>query len=147
MNYSFLGTHVLADIYDIDDLTVRDNALVLEALRKGIRASNATLCDVSVKEFDPAGMTAMFLLAESHVAVHTYPDAGSLFVDAFTCGTTCQPTRIIEELVAVLGPVKHRMSVLQRGLPAMAGGSRLATPVGAAAVDLAGVASDRPLVS
>lgn len=150
MTYSFLGTHVLADIYDIDDAKVCNNALVLDALQAGIRASNATVCDVSVKEFEPNGMTAMFLLAESHVAVHTYPDARSLFLDAFTCGTTCDPTRIVDELVAALGKVKHRVSVLQRGLPVLAVNAGIEPAAGEAISDLvlagAPTVDARPLV-
>jgi S-adenosylmethionine decarboxylase proenzyme len=117
MNYQFAGTHVLADIYDIEEQKILDNYLIMEALRKGITESGATLCGERVKFFDPNGLTAVFLLEESHVAVHTYPEMRALFIDTFTCGTTCRPEKVVEVVVEALGSCKQRTSVLQRGTP------------------------------
>lgn len=39
-------------------------------------------------EFYPHGLTAIVLLAESHVAIHTYPELNLVYLDAFTCGAT-----------------------------------------------------------
>ena len=36
----------------------------------------------------PAGCTAIVMLDESHVSIHTYADLGLLALDVFTCGGT-----------------------------------------------------------
>lgn len=115
--YQFNGTHVFSDISGIADDTLNDHRLILEALSEGITDSGATICDVVIKEFEPAGMTALYLLSESHVSVHTYPEQNSLFVDAFTCGVRCQPQRIIDSLIRAMGDCHSRTSAVQRGLP------------------------------
>ncbi|MET8536475.1 adenosylmethionine decarboxylase [Streptomyces sp. NPDC005065] len=115
--YEFVGTHVFADIYDVPAEHINDNELILQALRTGISDSGATICSVQTKEFEPSGFTAVFLLSESHVAVHTYPDTQSLFIDTFTCGTTCKPEKVVEVLVDSLQAGNYRMSVIQRGMP------------------------------
>jgi S-adenosylmethionine decarboxylase proenzyme len=117
-DFDFIGTHVLCDITDVQPHYITDNALISESLIRGIEASGATLFHVQMKEFEPIGLTAVYLLSESHVSVHTYPERGSLFVDAFTCGTKCQPELIVEELIEALGPCEHRMTILGRGAPA-----------------------------
>ncbi|MFC0554868.1 adenosylmethionine decarboxylase [Planotetraspora thailandica] len=119
--FTFTGTHVLCDITAVSHAYITDNALILEAIRRGIDESGATLCDMQSKEFTPAGMTAVYLLSESHVSVHTYPEFGSMFIDAFTCGTRCQPERIVETLIRALGPCEHRISIVGRGVPVRAG--------------------------
>jgi S-adenosylmethionine/arginine decarboxylase-like enzyme len=62
-------------------------------------------------------MTAVYLLAESHVSIHTYPDSGSMFLDAFTCGDSCSPEVIVDELLAALGGCQYRTSIVRRGIP------------------------------
>jgi len=122
-DYAFGGTHVLCDVTGIDAAVVADSRLVVEAITAGIATSGATLCNLQVKDFEPSGVTALWLLSESHVSVHTYPEDGALFLDAFTCGERCRPERIVDALVAALGPCEHRTSVLRRGI------GRVASPV------------------
>lgn len=113
--FDFSGTHVLADIYDIPPDAVNDEKLILDCLANGIIRSGATLCGMQTKRFEPTGLTAIYLLAESHVSVHTYPEQRSLFFDAFTCGSRCEPEAIIVELISTLGPCQHRVKVMRRG--------------------------------
>ena len=88
-DYDFTGTHVLCDVTGVAPERIFDNALILDAIRRGIEVSGAELCGVQTKTFEPAGVTAVYVLSESHVSVHTYPESGSLFMDAFTCGSRC----------------------------------------------------------
>lgn len=117
VTYDFVGTHVFADVYDVPTDKITNNDLILQALRVGISRSGASICSVQTKNFEPSGFTAVFLLSESHVAVHTYPDTHSLFIDTFTCGTNCRPEKVVEALVESLEAGNHRMSVIQRGVP------------------------------
>ena len=119
-DYVFSGQHVMCDVVGIAADRITNNELILAALVRGIEASGAELCAVHTKEFEPTGMTAVCVLAESHVSVHTYPDRGSLFLDAFTCGTRCVPQRIVDVVLEALGPCEHRTSVLSRGEPVRA---------------------------
>lgn len=114
-DYQFSGRHVVADVYDIAPDAINDASLIMRGLESGIRISGAQVCGSQVKHFEPSGFTALYLLSESHVSVHTYPDDRSLFFDAFTCGDRCQPQLIVEELVAALGPCECRVQILDRG--------------------------------
>jgi len=114
-DFDFSGTHVIADIYNIDPEVVNDEKLIVDGLTLGIARSGATLCGMQTKRFEPSGMTAIYLLSESHVSVHTYPDQQSLFFDAFTCGDHCTPEAILHELIAVLGDCRTRIEVVGRG--------------------------------
>lgn len=37
------------------------------------------------KHFDPQGYTALFLLSESHFAIHTFPEAGQTYIELSSC--------------------------------------------------------------
>jgi S-adenosylmethionine decarboxylase len=115
--FEFAGTHVIADIYEIDEGLIADEALLLGSVSVGIARAGATLCGMQVKHFEPCGMTAVYMLAESHVSIHTYPESRSLFFDAFTCGS-CDPEIILRELVVALGGCPHHKKVMRRGVKA-----------------------------
>jgi S-adenosylmethionine decarboxylase len=86
-------------------------------LRGGFRLSRsgATLCGLQIKRFEPAGLTVVYLLSESHASVYTYPERNALFFDAFTCGDRCKPKAFVEALVEALGDCKAKVHVLNRG--------------------------------
>lgn len=114
-DFSFSGTHVIADIAGIDPVAIRDDRAILRGMDEGLGRSGATLCGLQVRQFEPAGLTAVYLLSESHASVHTYPEFNALFFDAFTCGGTCDPKAFLDALVAVLGPCEVQLKVLGRG--------------------------------
>ncbi|NYH52906.1 MULTISPECIES: adenosylmethionine decarboxylase [Nocardiopsis] len=116
-DFDFTGTHVLCDISEVARELIENDDLVLDAVLRGIKASGATLCGTRSQKFEPLGVTAVFVLSESHVSVHTYPERRSVFVDAFTCGTRCDPEQIVEEVLRTLGPCEARTSVIHRGTP------------------------------
>lgn len=64
-------------------------------------------------EFYPQGLTAFVVLGESHVAIHTYPEDGLIYIDAFTCGET-DPGDVVRKFAASLGGVVTTLTVLQR---------------------------------
>lgn len=124
--FDFTGIHVLCDISGVDPVLIHENELILDAVRRGIEESGATLCGMESHEFDPVGVTAVYVLSESHVSVHTYPEQRALFIDAFTCGTRCEPRRILDVVLETLGPCQHRTSIVHRGTP-----TRTLSPLGA----------------
>lgn len=114
--HPFFGRHLLAELYGVCSTRLDDPELLVGALRQGVTQSGATLLNLEVKRFDPQGVTILALLAESHASLHTYPEVGALFFDAFTCGL-CDPEAILAALAAVLEPAEVERRLLKRGGP------------------------------
>lgn len=87
--YSFVGRHLVATYLDCDAAAILDGVGLLRAMEDAIRAAGATILDTRSHVFDGGGLTAVFLLSESHASIHTYPEYNACFVDLFTCGVTC----------------------------------------------------------
>lgn len=49
-------------------------------------------------QFKPHGLTKVWVLAESHCAVHTYPEANFIAVDLYTCSQKYHPQDCLIEL-------------------------------------------------
>jgi S-adenosylmethionine decarboxylase len=81
-----------------------------EASRQGM----ATLLNLISHKFHPQGVTALALLAESHISIHTWPENGYAAVDVFTCGQG-DPRRACEFLVKQFQAQNHSLRILPRG--------------------------------
>lgn len=62
----------------------------------------------------PAGVTGLVALAESHLACHSFPEAGSLSLNVYSCRTRPEPDwqRLLK---ARLGPCCVHVRRLERG--------------------------------
>jgi S-adenosylmethionine decarboxylase len=88
------GLHLTADLHGCDPLTpaMRDADALQRLCRQAVEA--AGLCAVAdlfhrfSTTHDPTsggGVTGVLLLAESHLAVHTWPELGAVTVDIYVC--------------------------------------------------------------
>jgi len=75
---------------------------VRKAVTIAVVEAGATLLDYIDHQFDPQGITALALLAESHISVHTWPEHGRYAADVFTCGD-CDAAAGADALMAMLG--------------------------------------------
>ncbi len=69
----------------------------------------------------PVGITGVVLLAESHLAVHTWPEMSAVTLDVYVCnlGTdnSARAQMLMDRLIAAFEPVQIQRQALQRGLP------------------------------
>jgi S-adenosylmethionine decarboxylase len=79
---------------------------------------------------EPVGITGVVLLAESHLAVHTWPEIASVTLDVYVCNlgadnSGCAHT-LLEALVDAFEPGQVERHALQRGTapPVAAGAPR-----------------------
>ena len=67
----------------------------------------------------PAGVTGVVLLAESHVAVHTWPEQGAVTLDVYVCNfgadNSARAEQLLRALVEAFAPRQVQRHALQRG--------------------------------
>jgi S-adenosylmethionine decarboxylase len=102
-DFQFWGKHFIAS-YNKCDFERLTSPELVNAMREAIEASGASLLSEAVYTFPNAGLTAVFLLSESHASIHTYPEHASCFVDLFTCGDRCKWEGFDEVLRKYLEP-------------------------------------------
>ena len=56
-------------------------------LRRCVEAARATLLHIHLHHFQPSGVSGVAVLAESHISIHTWPEAGYAALDIFMCGS------------------------------------------------------------
>ena len=109
------GITCLLELYDCPPDILDDQKRIDDALREAVEHANATLLKQVSKQFSPQGVTALGILAESHISIHTWPEHGYAAIDIFTCGHRAMPERACEFLVGALSSGHHTIQRIERG--------------------------------
>lgn len=81
------GVEWLVDAYGCDAARLRDRAVLLDLGAALIRSLELHVIGApQVHQFGgPGGITALYLLSESHLAWHTYPEHGLATINVYCC--------------------------------------------------------------
>ncbi|MBN2121472.1 adenosylmethionine decarboxylase [Candidatus Micrarchaeota archaeon] len=102
-----MGTHILVNMYGCPPELLERADTVSLLLNDVVAASGLTKLGENVHQFEPYGVTAVILLAESHISIHTWPEQnGSAAVDIFTCGAPDSADKAFEALKEKFKPSK-----------------------------------------
>jgi S-adenosylmethionine decarboxylase proenzyme len=115
------GIHLLGEWYGCPlDTPSMSRAEPLRALCvRAVEASGLTLVGERFHQFEPQGVTGAVILAESHLAIHTWPETGSVTIDVYVCNYTTDNTHkaqaLFKALEAEFSPRRTRFQTIRRG--------------------------------
>ena len=108
-----VGRQLLCDCWDCQ-VDIGSEEIVLGVLRESVRRANVTLLQLFVHEFSPSGVSAVAIIAESHIIIHTWPEKRYAALDAFTCGPAGMPEHAIKTVVDAFLPKQFKTRVVLR---------------------------------
>lgn len=111
-----LGRHLLVELHECDPLALDDLDLVRDTLVEAADRLRSTVLDVSTHKFDPVGCTAIVMIAESHLSIHTWPEHRYAAMDIFTCSQSMQPADVVGFISARLQSKNVRTVEVNRGI-------------------------------
>lgn len=109
------GLHLTADIFGCScerELLI-DAGRLAELCRKAVADASLTLVDEKFFTFpewegQPGGVTGAVLLAESHVALHTWPERAGVTLDVYVCNFTTDNSwkaeKLMDDLIIAFRP-------------------------------------------
>jgi S-adenosylmethionine decarboxylase len=109
-----VGRHCIYELQGGDPHLLDDEDFIKDAMKQAAEASGATLLGMVSHKFEPQGVTAVALLSESHISIHSWPEHGYAAVDAFTCGEHTNPEAACRSLRESLKATSGSMKLLSR---------------------------------
>ncbi|UCE34163.1 MAG: adenosylmethionine decarboxylase [Deltaproteobacteria bacterium] len=85
------GKHILAEYLECECTFLDSEPDIRSLMLEAATRSGATVVGDIFHHFSPQGVTGVVVVAESHLAIHTWPEFGYASVDLFTCGTRVDP--------------------------------------------------------
>ena len=109
--------HFLLELYRCNYEKLNDESFLRCMINNAAKLANATVLNLISNKFEPQGVTAIALLAESHLSIHTWPEAHYSAVDIFTCGQNMKPEISCKYLIKALMAEEHLLRVINRNPP------------------------------
>ena len=111
-----LGVQLMIEMRDclterLDDLEWVKRVMVEAAIK-----AKATVVDSVFHKFNPIGISGVVVIAESHLAIHIWPEHRYAAVDIFSCGATLKAAEAAKFLIKQFRSLKPAIVEMQRGL-------------------------------
>ena len=113
---STAGRHIILDVWGVDKNVLDDMTTIAHLLKTAAQQAQATVLNSYFHEFEPTGITGMVVIAESHIAIHTWPEDGYASIDVYTCGENSFPQRAVDHILNELKCAKYNMVDVLRGI-------------------------------
>lgn len=113
-----VGMQIVAEFHNCSIDLLNDLHAIETILTDGISACGFSLVGINSHRYDPIGVTSIAVISESHVAIHTYPEAHHASIDIFTCSPEKEATNnLLEYFKTRLNPTTTRTAEIIRGNP------------------------------
>ena len=113
----YQSKHFLLELYSCDFEKLNDESFIRCTLNKAAKLANANVLNLISNKFEPQGVTAIALLAESHLSIHTWPECNYAAIDIFTCGQNMKPENASQYLKKTLIAKEYMLRTIYRDPP------------------------------
>jgi S-adenosylmethionine decarboxylase len=110
-----LAVHSLLDFHGCDPARLHDAAGLRQAMLDAIAEAGGTYVTDVFHAFSPHGLSGIVVIAESHVALHTWPELHFAAVDIFSCSPALRQEMIQARLQEWLGSERVTVDKRSRG--------------------------------
>ena len=123
-----LGRHLLIEYYECNAEILNDVALIEEVMTEAACRTGATIVDSIFHLFNPHGISGVVVIAESHMAIHTWPEYAFVAVDLFSCGEGLDPNQAVTYLGERFRARSQKVQEIPRGTLRAGGGTLSCKP-------------------
>jgi S-adenosylmethionine decarboxylase len=103
--------HLAAKLEGCQRDLINDKRLVLIVLDRISQVLKLRVLKRVLHEFSPHGISAVYLLAESHIAFHSFPEIGLVDLEIVSCSSSSDVLKGLEIAIRGFKPRKVRKRV------------------------------------
>ena len=109
------GWQSVLDLYDCAVAWLDDLPWVRMTLLRAAQIAQATIVTDSFHKFAPQGISGVVVIAESHIAIHTWPERSYAAVDVFTCNSAVHVQAAVDFLIGAFRSANPHLASFTRG--------------------------------
>lgn len=107
------GKHVTADVW-LNEYALNTKSIV-KIVKAALKKSKMNVLDSATHDFGGGAFTGVWLLAESHFSVHTFPERMYVSFDCYTCGNEGSPIAAINSAIESMDVNLAKVKIFARG--------------------------------
>jgi spermidine synthase len=105
-----LSQQILVDIVLKESISTEDIMKITKVIEENFNVVNKVS-----HQFEPHGETIVFILAESHFVLHTYPEQNYISLDLYACNSNINLESIVYSIKEKINTVKVETKLITRG--------------------------------
>jgi len=111
-----IGKHLVVELSNCNPRILSDPKLLETILITAALMSKAEVLKSVFHQFPTTGgVTAIVIISESHLALHTWPEYQYAALDVFTCGQSADPWKALKVIIDKLEAKNTSIVKLERG--------------------------------
>ena len=111
-----VGRHIIAELWGCNPEYLDDVSVVQDFMNNAAEKAHATILNSTFHTFQPHGVSGAVIIAESHLAIHTWSEIGLASIDIYTCGEKADPWVAYSYLKKSFQSKKQTVFELKRGV-------------------------------
>lgn len=116
MKNTKIGTCYAIDILGCEYEQLEDYTYLIKIFQELIAMLNYKIMNMAYHKFEPQGFSCVFIISASHLTIHTWPEAGYLGIDLFTCSDLKSKDIVIDFLNNKIKNTYIKIEELKRGI-------------------------------
>ena len=95
------GKHIYGNLYNCNKRKLSNPEFLKKVIEEAARVGNMTLLDIRAWKIGE-GVSAVGIVLESHITIHTWPEFDFATADVYSCGAHTDPERAFAYVVRAL---------------------------------------------
>jgi S-adenosylmethionine decarboxylase len=100
----------------VDEKKISRVRSIRTILDKIVKESKLNVITSSFHQFKPFGVSGFYLLRESHLSIHTWPEYSYFTVDIYSCGDERNAFKALNLLIKEFSPKLMKKRIIRYGL-------------------------------
>ncbi|HHF98350.1 adenosylmethionine decarboxylase [Candidatus Aerophobetes bacterium] len=110
-----MGICIVSELLGVEPEKIAKVKEVREILDRAVSESGLhIIASPLFYQFSPQGVSAVYLLRESHLSIHTWPEYRYAALDIFTCGDSLSALKAFEFIIKAFKPEEVRKQMIKR---------------------------------
>ncbi len=118
-----LGKHAIIDLSGCNTELLKNHKRIHDILVQAAWVANVTVVGSMDHLFSPQGYTAVLVLEESHLSIHTWPEHGYVSIDLYSCNLQTDFHAVKDFLADQFQASVTEFKLLQRGYSSLSNGA------------------------
>lgn len=109
-----MGLHIVVDLFGVDPKLISTVDVVKGILDEAVDKSNLVVINSFFHQFEPHGVSCIYLLATSHISFHSWPEIGYVALDVFVCDKDEKAYAFLDIIKGKFKPEKIETQIIKR---------------------------------
>jgi S-adenosylmethionine decarboxylase proenzyme len=111
----YAGTQAIIDLYSCSTEYLDDIRWIEKKMIRAATLAGGSIVRSEFHQFSPWGISGVVIIAESHIAIHTWPEYRFAAIDIFTCSEDLKLQKAYDYLIDAFRTGEYEITTFKRG--------------------------------